>query len=187
MAGTDIEIPYNVVQPQLREELEALGVRISEKASGSVGKKNDFGKAEYVTDEDIAAINARAQSEQTVGVKRQRAEEAASEMGVQVRFIESKDVPAGVNAERQRRALGWFDPATGEVVVVLDNNADAAAAVATVYHEVVTHKGLRELVGKENMSTFLRQVYAAADETIRREIAETAARHGSKMDAATAE
>lgn len=187
LAGTDIEIPYNVVQPQLREELEALGVRISEKASGSVGKKNDFGKAEYVTDEDIAAINARAQSEQTVGVKRQRAEEAASEMGVQVRFIESKDVPAGVNAERQRRALGWFDPATGEVVVVLDNNADAAAAVATVYHEVVAHKGLRELVGKENMSTFLRQVYAAADETIRREIAETAARHGYNMETATEE
>lgn len=187
LAGTDIEIPYNVVQPQLREELEALGVRISEKASGSVGKKNDFGKAEYVTDEDIAAINARAQSEQTVGVKRQRAEEAASEMGVQVRFVESKDIPAGVNAERQRRALGWFDPATGEVVVVLDNNADAAEAVATVYHEVVTHKGLRELVGKENMSTFLRQVYAAADETIRREIAETAARHGYNMEAATEE
>ena len=187
LAGTDIEIPYNVVQPQLREELEALGVRISEKASGSVGKKNDFGKAEYITDEDIAAINARAQSEQTVDVKRQRAEEAASEMGVQVRFIESKDIPAGVNAERQRRALGWFDPATGEVVVALDNNADAAEAVATVYHEVVAHKGLRELVGKENMSTFLRQVYAAADETIRREIAETAARHGYNMETATEE
>lgn len=58
LEGTDIAIPYNVVQPQLRAELERLGVPISNEATGSVGDEPDFGKAEYVTDQEIERINA---------------------------------------------------------------------------------------------------------------------------------
>ncbi|MBP3289026.1 MAG: hypothetical protein J6L79_07330, partial [Muribaculaceae bacterium] len=49
--GTDIEIPYNVVQPQVRAELERLGVAIGEEATGTVDD-GDFGEAEYVTDQE---------------------------------------------------------------------------------------------------------------------------------------
>lgn len=156
----------------------------------AAGREPQKRQAGAVTDEQVEALNGRMQAEQELGAdaKKARAMEAASELGVEVRFIESGEVRGnGEESERQRKARGWYDTATGEVVVVLDNNADAAEAVATVYHEVVAHKGLRELVGKENMSAFLRQVYAAADESIRREIASMAARHGYNVETATEE
>ena len=36
LEGTNVEVPYNVVTPQLRKELESRGVKISDKTAGSV-------------------------------------------------------------------------------------------------------------------------------------------------------
>lgn len=52
--------------------------------------------------------------------------------------------------EQGRSVKAWFDPNTGEVVVYLPNATDVNDAVKSVLHEVVGHKGLREmLVSKE--------------------------------------
>ena len=45
----------------MRAELEHLGVAVSDDATGSVGKEADFGKAEYITDQEIERINAHQQ------------------------------------------------------------------------------------------------------------------------------
>ena len=66
------------------------------------------------------------------------------------------------NAEverRKRNSKGWYDVRTGEVVVVLPNNRGVEDVAATVMHETVAHKGLRELVGEEHYDEFLDEVY----------------------------
>ncbi len=45
---------------------------------------------------------------------------------------------------RQKKAKGWYNTATGEVVVVVPNNADVADVENTVLHEVIGHDGIRD-------------------------------------------
>ena len=66
-------------------------------------------------------------------------------------------------ALRKRRAYGWYDMETGEVVIVLPNCRDEAEVQATILHEVVGHKGLRELVGEEKYNDLLRRVWSSLD------------------------
>ena len=58
-----------------------------------------------------------------------------------------------------RKKKGWYDTGTGQVTVVLPNNRSAEDVAATVAHEVVAHKGLRELVGEVNYNEFLDETY----------------------------
>ena len=75
---------------------------------------------------------------------------------------------------RQTKAKGWYDVRTGKVTSVLPNNKNAADVRETVFHEVVAHKGLRNLVGEENFNTFLDNVYNNAEEGIKQTIDEMA-------------
>lgn len=75
---------------------------------------------------------------------------------------------------RQAKAKGWYDVRTGKVTIVLPNNKNAADVRETVFHEVVAHKGLRNLVGEEHFNTFLDNVYNNAEEGIKQTIDEMA-------------
>lgn len=70
---------------------------------------------------------------------------------------------------RKRSSKGWYDPQTKEIVIVLPNNRDVADVQRTFLHEAVAHHGLRKLFG-DDFDTFLNNVYANANEGIRREI-----------------
>lgn len=162
--GTDIAIPYNVVQPQLRSELERLGIAVSEEATGTVADASDFGKAEYVTDQEIERINAHQQemAQTSNDAKTGHAERLSKKFGTPVRIVTDANELTNANAERQarmRKSKGFYDPATGEVVVVLPNNANVEDVAETLFHEVVAHKGLREMIGDENYDTFCDEVY----------------------------
>ena len=67
-------------------------------------------------------------------------------------------------------ALRWYD---GRVYLVLPNATSVDDAVATVLHEVVGHKELRQLFG-EHFDTFLDNVFKNADVSIRKRIIELA-------------
>ena len=56
--------------------------------------------------------------------------------------------------QNRRNKKGWFNPKTGEVVVVLPNHVSEEDVVQTVLHEVVGHKGLRAVMG-EKLGEFL--------------------------------
>ena len=75
---------------------------------------------------------------------------------------------------RQTKAKGWYDVRTSKVTIVLPNNKNAADVRETVFHEVVAHKGLRNLLGEENFNTFLDNVYNNAEEGIKQTIDEMA-------------
>ncbi|MDE7377537.1 MAG: hypothetical protein K2N13_01065 [Paraprevotella sp.] len=69
-----------------------------------------------------------------------------------------------------RRSKGFYDPATGKVVVVLPNNANVEDVAETVFHEVVAHKGLREMLGEENYDAFCDEVYDHLKEDLKKEV-----------------
>ena len=93
---------------------------------------------------------------------RNEAVQLSDKLHTPIKIVEDvKDITHS-NAEverRKRNSKGWYDVRTGEVVVVLPNNRDVEDVAATVMHETVAHKGLRELVGKEHYDEFLDEVY----------------------------
>ena len=179
--GTGIAIPFNVVQPQLRTELERLGVAISEEATGTVTDDADFGKAEYVTDQEIERINARQQemAQTSPEAKSSYAERMSKKFNTPIRIVADAKELTNDNAERQarmRRSKGFYDPATGEVVVVLPNNANVEDVAETVFHEVVAHKGLREMIGEENYDAFCDEIYDHLEDDLKQQIDEETTR-----------
>lgn len=179
--GTDIAIPYNVVQPQLRAELERLGVTISEEATGSVSDAQEFGKAEYITDQEIERINAHQQemAQTSPEAKRGHAEKLSKKFNTPIRIV---DNPAELTHDdpemqkRMRKSKGFYNTATGEVVVVVPNNATVEDVAETVFHEVVAHKGLREIIGEENYDAFCDEVYDHLKDDLKQQIDEETTR-----------
>jgi hypothetical protein len=60
--------------------------------------------------------------------------------------------------EEDRKITGWYDEKTGEVHLYMPNIHDRYTAEKTIWHEVVGHKGMRELFGDERFDKFLRDV-----------------------------
>lgn len=99
------------------------------------------------------------------------AERVAGPLGVRVRVVAASEIEGEDEMSRRKRgAKGWFDSESGEVVVVADNHVNGADVEATVLHEVVGHKALREMIGEERFGEFLDGVYERASGRIRREI-----------------
>ena len=78
-------------------------------------------------------------------------------LGVKINRVGRDGMPAG-----HKTAKGYFNPRTGEMTICMDNVTDERDAVATVLHETVGHKGLRELFGAQFNDAMVR-IYAALD------------------------
>jgi|GEM_PF-1351429 N12 class adenine-specific DNA methylase len=181
LRGTNIPIPYNVIQPQVRQELERLGVEISDVASGNAGKAGNFGKAEYITDREIERINAReAEKRQTSPeAKQEYAERLSKKFNTPIRIVTDVNELTHENPEIQaamRRHKGFYDVRTGEVVVVVPNNADVEDVAESVFHEVVAHKGLREMIGEDNYDAFCDEIYDHLEDELKQKIDEETTR-----------
>lgn len=114
----------------------------------------------------------------------------AEVLGEDVRVIHDTAEIEGRNeseTSRMRGAKGWYDPKTGQVVVVLPNAESADDVEATILHEVVGHKGLQELVGKDQFGKFLDEVFEGANEAVRNGIVERSKRYGWNTRLATEE
>ncbi len=183
LEGTGIAMPYNLVTPQVREELEKLGVKIDEKPSGSVSKNASFGKAEYVTDEQIEAMNGRLQANAVSSPEAmtEAARALSEQLGVPVEIVTDVDSITHPNEAvevKRRRAKGWYDKRTGKVTIVVPNHLDVEDVAATVFHEVVAHRGLRELVGEQGYDEFLMEVFNHSKADVRERMMALAGKHG---------
>lgn len=65
--------------------------------------------------------------------------------------------------EEGRKITGWYDEKTGEVHLYMPNIHDRYTAEKTIWHEVVGHKGMRELFGEDRFNQFLRDVWYDLD------------------------
>ena len=115
----------------------------------------------------------------------------ATNLGLNVRVAHNIDevTNAGARAaiESGRNIKGWYNTATGEIVVYLPDTRDAEDAMRTLLHEGVAHYGLRRLVGDENFDTFLDNIYNNVSGDVRGRIDATARKHGLSTRVATEE
>ena len=117
--------------------------------------------------------------------KSQAAQKAAENINLGGRVVvhESAEGLEG----KEATAKGWYDTKTGQIHVVLSNNADAADVTQTILHEAVAHHGLRELFGHNVMDAFLDSVLAAASQEVKDAINELRRGNGWNFRTATEE
>lgn len=94
-------------------------------------------------------------------------EKVAQKTGGKVKMVSSVDEitnkAAKAAIEEGRKITGWYDEKTGEVHLYMPNIHDRYTAEKTIWHEVVGHKGMRELFGDERFDKFLREVWYDLD------------------------
>lgn len=94
-------------------------------------------------------------------------ERIAQKTGGKVKMVSSVDEitnkAAKAAIEEGRKITGWYDENTGEVHLYMPNIHDRYTAEKTIWHEVVGHKGMRELFGEERFEKFLRDVWYDLD------------------------
>lgn len=182
---------YNRFVPQVRRELEKMGYRfeldgkeLTPEESLALDKQNwesrdvipgREGHTPFVSNEDIARINAKMAGK-WVGEPKEAMESAMSErvtelserLHTPVRIIRTEEEVAALPSVRQRRMKGSFNPMTGEVTIVVPNNANMADIENTFVHEVVGHDGLRVLFPDEaKLNNALDELYRVSKDEIR--------------------
>ena len=185
---------YNRFVPQVRRELEKMGYRfeldgkeLTPEESLALDRQNmenrdvipgREGHAPFMTNEDIARINAKM-SGKWVGEPKEamnnamaeRVNELAERLHTPVRIIRTDEEVAALPSTRQRRMKGSFNPLTGEVTIVVPNNVNMADVENTFIHEVVGHDGLRVLFREEEkLNNALDELYNVSKDEIRNTI-----------------
>ena len=91
----------------------------------------------------------------------------AKATGGKVKMLQSVEEVTNAEAkarlENGEKVEGWYDERTGEVVLYMPNVHDSYTAEKTVWHEIVGHKGMRELFGNNNYDKFLDDIYFNLD------------------------
>ena len=189
---------YNRFVPQVRRELEKMGYRfeldgkeLTPEESLALDKQNwesrdvipgHEGHTPFISNEDIARINAKM-SGKWVGEPKEamnnamaaRVNELAERLHTPVRIVRTDEEVAALPSVRQRRMKGSFNPITGEVTIVVPNNANMADVENTFLHEVVGHDGLRVLFPEEEkLNNALDELYSVSKDEIRNTIDRTA-------------
>lgn len=97
-----------------------------------------------------------------------RVTELSERLHTPVRIIRTEEEVAALPSARQRRMKGSFNPLTGEVTIVVPNNANMADIENTFVHEVVGHDGLRVLFPtEEKLNNALDELYRVSKDEIR--------------------
>lgn len=112
-------------------------------------------------DSTTKVINSFDNPTFTEGKKIAEVKNLSSELNTPVRIV--RDVNDLPEDARKRRAKGYYDPKTGETVIVLPNNTDVADVQKTLLHEIVAHNGLRGLLG-DKLDDMLDRVFAGLPE-----------------------
>ena len=118
------------------------------------------------------------------------ATDLAESLGVKLNVIEDVNEITDTNTRRQRDKRGakaWYDVNTDQVYFVAPNATSIEDAQMSVLHEVVAHKGLRDVVGRENFNKFLDKVFYYAEKEIRSRIVRLASQNGWNFRVATEE
>lgn len=171
----DVEIPENVVTPRQKVELEKLGVKIGAPEKG-MNKNEQIAEAiklglqvdNTVLSEDGTKFRTdHGDGNYPTSSVESHVEKVAQKTGGKVKMVSSVDEitnkAAKAAVEEGRKITGWYDEKTGDVRLYMPNIHDRYTAEKTIWHEVVGHKGMRELFGDERFDKFLREVWYDLD------------------------
>ena len=101
---------------------------------------------------------------------------------IDIKIADSGEKPS--SEAREREGKGWYDPQTGEIFLRRNAHSDLDDLQATLLHEVVGHKGLREVLGK-HYPGFVRQLLQSMTPEERKEVASEAHRMRLREDDGT--
>ncbi len=170
-----VEIPENVLTPKQRIAFEEAGFKIGAPEKG-VKKSEQIMEAlekgltvdNTVLPDDGAKFRTdNGESNYPTSSVESHIEKVAQKTGAKVNMVSSVDEitnkAAKAAIEDGRKITGWYDEKTGEVHLYMPNIHDRYTAEKTIWHEVVGHKGMRELFGDERFDKFLREVWYDLD------------------------
>lgn len=193
LKGTGLAIPWNVVTPNQVRELAKLGVPITTVESGRQAPETkekflqqmadleqEFPQAKFVNvkmtkdafkvwgkDSGTKFRTDHGDGNYPASSVESHVEKVAQKTGGKVKMVSSVDETTNKAAkaaiEEGRKITGWYDENTGEVHLYMPNIHDRYTAEKTIWHEVVGHKGMRELFGEERFEKFLRDVWYDLD------------------------
>ena len=110
---------------------------------------------------------------ETESVVESHVQRLGDKLGVHVNMMwDVEDIPDSrvkADLEAGKKVAGWYDDKTGRVYLYMPNVRDTYTAEKTVWHEVVGHKGLRGLMGKE-FNQFLRTLWNDLDSPVNKEM-----------------
>lgn len=170
-----VEIPENVLTPKQRIAFEEAGFKIGAPEKG-VKKSEQIMEAlekgltidnTVLPDDGTKFRTDNSESNYPTSSVENHIEKVAQKTGAKVNMISSVDEITNKAAksaiEEGRKITGWYDEKTGEVHLYMPNINDRYTAEKTIWHEVVGHKGMRELFGDERFDKFLREVWYDLD------------------------
>lgn len=170
-----VEIPENVLTPKQRIAFEEAGFKIGAPEKG-VKKSEQIMEAlekgltidNTVFSEDGTKFRTdHGDGNYPAASVESHVEKVAQKTGGKVKMVSSVDEitnkAARAAIENGRKITGWYDEKTGEVHLYMPNIHDRYTAEKTIWHEVVGHKGMRELFGDERFDKFLRDVWYDLD------------------------
>lgn len=193
LKGTGLAIPWNVVTPNQVRELAKLGVPITTVESGRQAPETkekflqqmadleqEFPQAKFVNvkmtkdafkvwgkDGGTKFRTDHGDGNYPTSSVESHVEKVAQKTGGKVKMVSSVDEitnkAAKAAVEEGRKITGWYDEKTGEVHLYMPNIHDRYTAEKTIWHEVVGHKGMRELFGEDRFNQFLRDVWYDLD------------------------
>lgn len=193
LRGTGLAIPWNVVTPSQLRELVKLGVPITTVEQGRQNPETkekflkqmaeleqEFPQAKFVNvkmtkdaykewgkNGGTKFRTDNGESNYPASSVENHIEKVAQKTGAKVNMVSSVDEitnkAAKAAVEEGRKITGWYDEKTGEVHLYMPNIHDRYTAEKTIWHEVVGHKGMRELFGDERFDKFLRDVWYDLD------------------------
>ena len=193
LRGTGLAIPWNVVTPNQLRELVKLGAPITtvEQGRQNPETKEKFLKQMAELEQEFPQakfVNVKMTKDaykewgKNGGTKfrtdhgdgnyptssvESHVEKVAQNTGAKVNMVSSVDEitnkAAKAAIEEGRKITGWYDEKTGEVHLYMPNIHDRYTAEKTIWHEVVGHKGMRELLGEDRFEKFLRDVWYDLD------------------------
>lgn len=193
LRGTGLAIPWNVVTPSQLRELVKLGVPITTVEQGRQNPETkekflkqmaeleqEFPQAKFVNvkmtkdafkewgkDGGTKFRTDYGESNYPTSSVESHIEKVVQKTGAKVNMVSSVDEitnkAAKAAIEEGRKITGWYDEKTGEVHLYMPNIHDRYTAEKTIWHEVVGHKGMRELFGDERFDKFLREVWYDLD------------------------
>lgn len=193
LKGTGLAIPWNVVTPNQVRELAKLGVPITTVESGRQAPETkekflqqmaeleqEFPQAKFVDvkmtkdafkvwgkDGGTKFRTDHGDGNYPASSVESHVEKVAQKTGAKVNMVSSVDEitnkAARAAIEDGRKITGWYDEKTGEVHLYMPNIHDRYTAEKTIWHEVVGHKGMRELFGEDRFDKFLRDVWYDLD------------------------
>lgn len=170
-----VEIPENVLTPKQRIAFEEAGFKIGAPEKG-VKKSEQIMEAlekgltidnTVLPDDGTKFRTDHGDGNLPYSSVENHVEKVAQKTGAKVNMVSSVDEitnkAAKAAIEEGRKITGWYDEKTGKVHLYMPNIHDRYTAEKTIWHEVVGHKGMRELFGDERFDKFLREVWYDLD------------------------